>query len=94
MKPKFTAGKNIAMKVPTHEFEKTVAFYRDILGFEPVSSSSSDEVEPVTFKFGDKTLWIDCSPNISQAEIWLEINTTDIETASAYLKQSGWRPGQ
>ena len=29
--PQFTAGKNIALKTPTHEFEKTVSFYRDVL---------------------------------------------------------------
>ncbi|MGD8293677.1 MAG: VOC family protein [Desulfobacterales bacterium] len=39
MKPKFSPGKNIAMKVPTHEYDNTVAFYRDILGFEEVTSN-------------------------------------------------------
>jgi hypothetical protein len=28
MKPKFKAGKNIAIKVPVHEYEQTVAFYK------------------------------------------------------------------
>ena len=40
MKPKFKPGKNIAIKVPVHEFDKTVAFYRDILGFEEIEPSS------------------------------------------------------
>ncbi len=85
MKPKFSAGKNIAIKVPVHEFEQTVAFYRDILGFEQTESSSPDDFESVTFKFGDKNLWVDKIAGISQAEIWLEVVTDDIETASTYL---------
>ncbi|MEE9337805.1 MAG: hypothetical protein V3U87_06970 [Methylococcaceae bacterium] len=44
MKPKFTSGKNIAMKVPVHEFDRTVVFYRDILGFEEVNASSPDDI--------------------------------------------------
>lgn len=88
MKPKFTPGKNIAMKVPVHEFDRTVAFYRDILGFEEVDASSPDNIEAVTFKFGDRYLWIDKIPGISQAEIWLEVVTDDIEVASEYFEEN------
>lgn len=34
MTPKFLPGRNIAMKVPDHEYQQTATFYRDILGFE------------------------------------------------------------
>ena len=87
MKPKFTPGKNIAMKIPVHEFERTVAFYRDILGFEEVEAASPDNIESVTFKFGDKNLWIDKIPGLSQAEIWLEVVTDNIEMASEYFEK-------
>ena len=87
MKPKFTPGKNIAMKVPVHEFDSTVAFYRDILGFEEVDALSPGDMESVTFKFGEKNLWIDKIPGISQAEIWLEVVTEDIEMASEYFEK-------
>jgi hypothetical protein len=30
MKPQYKAGDNIAIKVPPHEYEKTVSFYRVI----------------------------------------------------------------
>lgn len=86
MKLKFTPGKNIAMKVPVHEFDSTVAFYRDILGFEEVNASSPGDIEAVTFKFGDKNLWVDKIPGISQAQVWLEVVTEDIDAASEYLK--------
>ena len=88
MKPKFTPGKNIAMKVPAHEFDSTVAFYRDVLGFEAVDSLSPDGIESTGFKFGDKNLWIDKVPGISQAELWLEVVAEDIEPASAYFKKN------
>jgi len=88
MKPKFTPGKNIAMKVPVHEFDKTVTFYRDILGFQEIDASSPADIDSVIFKFGDKNLWIDKKSEISQAEIWLEIMTDDIESASAYFEES------
>lgn len=86
MKPKFLPGNNIAMKVPVHEFDNTVAFYRDILGFEEIKVASPDGATAITFKFGDKTLWIDKIAGLSQAEIWLEILTDDIESASAYFE--------
>ena len=34
MEAKFEPGRNIAMKIPTHEHESTVRFYRDVLGSE------------------------------------------------------------
>jgi len=86
MQPKFTPGKNIAMKVPAHEYKNTVSFYRDILGLEAVNNDSDQNIESSTFKFGDKTLWIDKVSGISQAEIWLEILTDDLDTASVYFQ--------
>ncbi len=89
MKPKFEAGSNIAMKVPVHEYDRTITFYRDILGFEEIKPSSPDNIETTVFNFGDKVLWIDKIPGISQAEIWLEVLTDDIEAASKYLAKLG-----
>ena len=89
MKPKFTPGKNIAIKVPVHEWEKTVSFYRDILGFEEFDEFSLDEAESAIFKFGDKNIWVDKTGHISQAEIWLEVLADDVEAASKYLQEQG-----
>jgi len=87
MKPAFKPGGNIAIKTPPHEFEQTIIFYRDILGFEQVDALSPDNIESIQFRFGDKRLWIDKCPQLSQAEIWLEVVTDDIESASRYLKE-------
>jgi predicted enzyme related to lactoylglutathione lyase len=87
MKPNFEPGENIAIKVPPHQFEKTVSFYRDVLGLEQTIIESPDQYQSVTFKFGGKILWIDKISSISQAEIWLEIKTDDIEQASNYFEE-------
>ena len=89
MKPAFRPGTNIAMKVPMHEFDKTVAFYRDVLGFEQKQASSPDRFDSVVFDFGGKNLWIDSIAGLSQAEIWLEVETDDTEQAGAYLADMG-----
>ena len=83
--PHFAAGKNIAMKVPADEYDRTVAFYRDVLNLDLLGPNPPDEVESTRFRFGDMTLWIDKVRSISQAEIWLEVETSDIEAASRYL---------
>ena len=85
MKPQFQPGNNIAMKVPSFEFDRTVAFYRDILELEEIPASSPDSCHSITFKFGDKNLWIDKIEGISQAELWLEIQTNDSDQAAKYL---------
>lgn len=89
MKPNFEAGKNIAMKVPVHEYEDAVAFYRDVLRLPPVSDDVPSSTESVRFSFGDKVLWIDKVPSLSQAEIWLEVLTDDVDGASQYLEEQG-----
>ena len=88
MKPTFSPGNNIAIKVPFHEFDSMVAFYRDILGFKDVEASSSDDMDSVVLKFGDKNIWIDRTAGLSQAEIWLEVVTDDIEKAADYFKEN------
>jgi catechol 2,3-dioxygenase-like lactoylglutathione lyase family enzyme len=37
-KVKFAAGRNIAMKVPPHQYEATVGFYRDVLGLKEITA--------------------------------------------------------
>lgn len=32
--PGFRGGMNIAFKIPRHVYDRTITFYRDILGFE------------------------------------------------------------
>ncbi len=84
-RPNFSAGRNIALKMPPREFQQAVAFYRDILGLEQLSADDTS----VTFRFGEMRLWIDRVPTLSQAETWLEIRTPDADAAADWLEAQG-----
>ncbi len=86
--PQFSAGTNIALKVPQHQYQQTLAFYRDILALPQLEAAAS-ATESVRFAFGDKVLWVDCMAGLSQAEIWLEILTDDAEAAARHFQQLG-----
>ncbi len=83
----FEPGQNIAMKIPVHEYEDTVRFYREVLRFKEITGSGAHDTPK--FEFGDKVLWLDCVSNLSQSEIWLEVVTSDIGKAAEYLKEQG-----
>lgn len=81
----FAGGRNIALKVPPHQYDETVRLYRDVLGLELVKGH-----EPaVGFVFGACQLWIDRVPAMSQAELWLEVITDDKDAAAAHLEKAG-----
>jgi hypothetical protein len=78
-------GFNIAMKVPSHEYEATLRFYRDVIGLKPY-----DEKAPAKgFELGPNRLWIDEAPMLSQAEVWLELFTDSFEDAAEHLAKAG-----
>ncbi len=85
MKPEFTAGRNIAIKIPPHEYDATVRFYEDILGLPKLPGFAPD----VVFEFGDKNLWLDKVDGLSQAETWFEVYADDLEAAAIYLDKKG-----
>lgn len=84
-RPAFHGGPNIALKVPPHQFEATVAFYRDVLGLEHQGTHGASE----TFAFGRARLWIDRVPQLSQAEVWLEVQVEDTAAAVRHLGAHG-----
>lgn len=84
-KATFAAGRNIAMKVPPHLYEATIQFYRDVLGLKEITKHAPS----VGFEFGTNNLWIDRVATVSQAELWLEVVTNDIEAASQHLAAAG-----
>ncbi|MEO3386635.1 hypothetical protein [Mesorhizobium sp. CAU 1741] len=85
MSPNFSGGRNIALKVPPHQYDATVRFYRDVIGLPQVEGHEPS----VGFVFGGCQLWIDRAPAMSQAELWLEIVTDDKQAAASHLRQAG-----
>jgi hypothetical protein len=84
-KPGFTGGRNIAMKVPPHLYHDTLRFYRDVAGLPVIEHLAPS----VVFEFGAGRLWIDSVDGLSQAEVWLELNTDNVAAAASTLQASG-----
>lgn len=74
-------GRNIAIKVPPHRWDETVAFYRDRIGRRVTRELSAS----IGFDFNGFTLWIDRVPQQSQADVWLELFSDDPDAALARL---------
>jgi hypothetical protein len=91
MNIQFNGGVNIALKIPKHKYEETVAFYRDVLKLqvkeEPIDNPTVSRTHSVVF--GPNTVWLDCVDNYPHAEAWLEIQTPDVEKATEYLRSQG-----
>jgi hypothetical protein len=81
----FYGGIDIALKVPSHQFQATVAFYRDVVGLAPIV----DRPPATGFALGPNRLWIDDVAQLSQAEIWLELLTDDFPAAAEKLASAG-----
>ncbi|GGF04107.1 VOC family protein [Flavobacterium limi] len=91
MDTKFEAGINIAIKIPKQKYDKTVAFYRDVLKLEvnevPIENPTVSKTYSV--KFGNNTIWLDCVDNYTKSDIWLQLTTPDVGKAASYLKLNG-----
>ena len=85
MTTKITGGINIAMKVPPHQYEATIAFYRDVVGLKPFT----DKAPAIGFELGPNRLWIDEAPMLSQAEVWLELFPDDFAVSADHLAEAG-----
>ena len=85
MSAQICGGINIAMKVPPHQYDRTVAFYRDVIGLTPITAKAPE----VGVEYGPNRLWIDAAPGMSQAEVWLEFFTRDFPQAAEHLAKAG-----
>lgn len=91
METKFEGGINIAIKIPKSKYDRTVAFYRDILKLEVEEKTIDNPTVSRTHrvKFGNNIVWLDCVDNYTHSETWLELRTAVVEIASKYLKSKG-----
>ena len=78
-------GIDIAIKVPPHQYEAMIAFYRDTIRLKPIVEKLPD----VGFEFGPNKIWVAEAPEMSQAEVWLELFTPCFEDAAAHLSEAG-----
>jgi hypothetical protein len=85
MAAEIKGGFNIAMKVPSHQYEATVSFYRDVVGLKPYDAKAPAK----GFELGPNRLWIDEAPMLSQAEVWLELFADDFGSAANHLAKAG-----
>jgi len=85
MSVKIEGGVNIAMKVPSHQYQAVIAFYRDVVGLEPIV----EKAPVVGFKLRPNQLWIDEAETMTQAEVWLELFTPDHASALKRLEDGG-----
>ena len=83
--PRYAAGSNLAMKVPAPLYDQTVTFYRDTLALPLLE----DGPETTVFAFGAMKLHLDRCPQMSQAEIWLELICEDTAAAAQHLAAAG-----
>ena len=74
-------GQNIAIKVPLHRYDETVAFYRDRVGLAVAKVMENS----TGFEFNGFTLWIDRVPHQSQVDVWLELFSDDPDAALTIL---------
>jgi catechol 2,3-dioxygenase-like lactoylglutathione lyase family enzyme len=88
-RPVFDGGINVAVKIPLDRYDKTVQFYSDILGFELTSYFHENTGISHYCRFGTLTLWLDRVEHFSQTDIWLELNTDNIDQARTYLEEYG-----
>ncbi len=91
MHPKFKAGINIAINIPKSKYDKTVAFYKDILKLEveekPIDNPTISRTHEV--KFGNNVIWLDCVDNYTHSETWLQLTVPNVDEATDYLLSKG-----
>ena len=85
MNPEIKGGIDIAMKVPPHQYQQTLDFYRQTLRLPEIT----DKAPATGFILGPNRLWIDEAPGLSQAEVWLELFTPDFHAAEKHVEQHG-----
>lgn len=81
----FAGGRNIALKLPPHEFDNAARFYRDVLGLKQLN----EHLPSTVFEFGANLLWLDRVETMTQAELWLELRAHDTASAAKHLERAG-----
>jgi hypothetical protein len=62
---------------------------REIIIGLPVVAHAPTEPPSVGFTFGSNQLWVDRVEGLSQAELWLEVSTSDVPAAARHVQTAG-----
>ena len=81
---KFRGGPNVAMKLPPHQFDKALKFYRDTLGLAVSDHDGGSKL----VEFGPIRLWLDPCPQFSQTELWLEVIADNTDAAEQHFTEA------
>ncbi len=81
----YTAGRNIAMKIPLRDYDAVVRFYTETLGFPVIDADESCTV----VEFGHVRLNLDRVPHQSQTDVWFQVQTKDVSAAKRELEDDG-----
>lgn len=81
-------GGSIGVLIPRADYDATVAFYVDLLGF-PVAEPDSSAAACRAVRFGSNMLRLDRIENYSRSEPWLQLRTPDLGEAMARLASAG-----
>ncbi len=92
---RFTGGPNVAVKIPKADYEATVDYYRTTLDLEV--REVQDTGSPVVARshvvdFGPIQLWLDQVDTAARSDVWLEVQTNDLEAARVRLGEAGTHP--
>ncbi|SDK32891.1 MULTISPECIES: hypothetical protein [Ferrimonas] len=89
MRPRFQAGRHIIIRIPPHEYPGNLSFYRDVLALEEDANYVDQGLGAHCFCFGDKRLVLSEVKTISQLEIWLHVETDNVDDAAFFLATHG-----
>eukprot|EP01064_Diplonema_japonicum_P039610 TRINITY_DN9981_c0_g2_i1.p2 TRINITY_DN9981_c0_g2~~TRINITY_DN9981_c0_g2_i1.p2 ORF type:complete len:363 (+),score=127.25 TRINITY_DN9981_c0_g2_i1:34-1122(+) len=80
----FNGGNSLIIKCPTHKYESTVAFYRDILRLNvEYSSKDTCKLEWSEFMY----VWISRTDKLTHPSVWLVVDTNCTVRAKALLEK-------
>eukprot|EP00755_Sulcionema_specki_P030223 Sspe_Gene.93873::Locus_66370_Transcript_1_1_Confidence_1.000_Length_540::g.93873::m.93873 len=79
----FRGSRRFHVRCPTHKYDSTLAFYRDILALSVCHTSKAS----CEFEWGNNsTLCIHSVPCLTHVQMWLELLVDDVSAARAYFE--------
>ena len=86
----FAGGDTMILKCPSHKYESTVAFYRDILGLAVEQREGLREALSCAFEWGNGMhLIVVRTDKLTHPSIWLTVDTSDHTEGRSVIEAAG-----